>query len=176
MASNQNAGAAEANEAARETPRTTRRTVTVACKLPHGLCIRDHAETIVHENVMGGGSREVKVFRPIGAKIYIKGTLRRGAEIVGGYAITENVDAGVFERWLAWNAESSAVRNGMIFAHEKRDRVEGWAKELVARKSGLEPLDTQMVRRGERVVIADSRVAAAGAGQVIDGKVEPAAA
>lgn len=159
------------NEAA---PRTTRASVFVACKLPHGIVIRDHVEGTAREPVLGGGVREVPVFRPVGAKIFIKGPLRPQTDIVGGYAITENIDAGVFERWMAWNKDSVAVLNKMIFGHEDRDRVEGWAKEHAGLKSGLEALDVSMVRRNERMTIADSRVAMAGASNVIDGKVDAA--
>ena len=72
-------------------------TVTVACKLPHGIIIRDRIESSVNENILGGGTRKVKVFRPTGPRIRIKGptvpsVFIRHVEVVGGYAITEGVE------------------------------------------------------------------------------------
>lgn len=158
---------------------STRKTVTVACKLPHGVVIRDHTEGAVHENVMGGGSRKVKVYRPIGPKIRIKGptvpvAFVRLVEVVGGYAITSGIDADVFGRWMSWNKDAPFVRNLLIYGHEDRDHVLGWAREHGAVKSGVEPLDVTMKSENGRQVYRDERINRAGAEQVVDGKVEAA--
>jgi hypothetical protein len=155
---------------------TTRKTVVVACKLPHGIKIRDYEESVAHENVMGGGSRKVKVFRPIGPVIRIKGPqvpkeFIRLVEVVGGYAITEGVDAEVFGRWMRWNADMPAVENLLIFGGEKRDEVLGLARERANIRSGLEPLDVSMKSENGRMVYKDERVIRAGADQVVDDKV-----
>lgn len=155
---------------------TTRKTVVVACKLPHGIKIRDYEEGVTHENVMGGGTRKVKVFRPIGPVIRIKGPqvpteFIRLVEVVGGYAITEGVDAEVFGRWMRWNADMPAVANLLIFGAEKRDEVLSLARERTGIKSGLESLDVSMRSENGRMVYKDERVIRAGAEQVVDDKV-----
>lgn len=158
---------------------TTRKTVTVACKLPHGVVIRDFAEGVTHENVMGGGTRKVKVFRPVGRRIRIKGPqvptpFLRLVEIVGGYAITDGVDANIFGRWMNWNSDSTAVTSELIFGHEDRDRVIGMAKERSGVKSGVEPLDVAMVQKEGRWVYQDERITRSGADAVMDNKVDQA--
>lgn len=151
-------------------------TVTVACKLPHGIVIRDYVKGSFNENVMGGGTREVDVFRPVGPKIRIKGptvpaAFVRSVEVIGGYAITEGVPADVFARWIDWNKDAPAVRNDLIFGHENRGRVVAWAKEHASAKSGVEPLDVSMKSQNGRMVYSDERVTRAGADQVVDDKV-----
>lgn len=159
---------------------TTRTTVTVACKMPHGVMIRDFAETKFMVDVLGGGKRPEKVFRPVGRPIRIKGPVVpaqfiRLVEVVGGYAITEGVDAQVFARWIDANEEAPFVTNKLIYGHEDGARVRAWAKEHAAIKSGMEPLDVSMRSEKGRMIYNDQRVAIAGADAVIDGALELAA-
>lgn len=158
---------------------TTRKTVTVACKLPHGVVIRDHQKGVVHDPVLGGGTRKVDVYRSVGPKIRIKGPVVppafiRLVEVVGGYAITSGIDADVFVRWMNWNRDAPFVQNLLIYGHEDRDHVLGWAREHGAVKSGVEPLDVTMKSEKGRMVYGDDRINRAGAEQVVDGKVEAA--
>lgn len=156
---------------------TSRRTATVACKMPHGIVIRDHDEATVHENVMGGGTRKVKVFRPVGRPIRIKGPVVpdqfiRLVEVVGGYAITDGVDLDLFKRWMNWNREAAFVTNLLIYGDEDGARVRAWAREHASVKSGMEPLDVTMRSEAGRMVYNDERVRAAGADQVVDDKLQ----
>lgn len=158
---------------------TARKTVTVACKLPHGVVIRDFTKTVQHENVMGGGSRRIDVYRPVGKRIRIKGPqvptpFLRLVEIAGGYAITDGVDAEIFQRWMNWNKDSQAVVGELIFGYEDRDRVIGMARERANVKSGVEPLDVTMIHQNGRMVFKDERIARSGADVVMDNKVEEA--
>jgi len=168
---------AEALKAAEEATST----VYVACKLPHGIVIRDFVEGIAHEPVLGGGTRKVKVHRAVGKRIRIKGPVVpqefiRMVEVHGGYAITEGVPADVWRRWIEWNKDSDFVRNNMIYGHETKDRLIGWAKERAALKSGTEPLDVSMKRNDDgEMVFKDQRIMAV-APQVVDGQLEPTAA
>lgn len=153
--------------------------VTVACKLPHGIVIRDFVESTEHEPVLGGGTRKVKVFRPVGRRIRIKGPTVPGpfirrVEVVGGYAISEGIPADVFQRWIDWNKDSAMVRNQLIYGHENGDRVRDWAKDRDSLRSGMEPIDVRMKSDAGRMVYADERIARAGADQVVDGKYEAA--
>ena len=124
-------------------------TVTVACKLPMGIVIREEVERTEKELVMGGGVRDVKVYRPTGKMATIRGCsipVQRDPNadyppIVGGAALTFGVDADLWAKWFASNKESDLVRNGLVYAHEKQEMVRGHAKEHAAQKSGLEPLN-----------------------------------
>lgn len=144
------------------------RVVTVACKLPHGIKIRDHVERTEFENVMGGGTRKVKRWRPMGKIYRIKGPnvplqFLRLIEVVGGYAITTGIPLNIFERWLEWNKGSAMVRNHLIFGGENRDDVIAKAKEYESSKTGVEPLDTRMKKNSEdRLVFVDERMRTAG--------------
>ena len=156
-------------------------TVTVACKLPHGIIIRDRIESSVNENILGGGTRKVKVFRPTGPLIRIKGptvpsVFIRHVEVVGGYAITEGVDAKIFKQFMKDNQDSPFVRNFLIYGDESRDKVLGWAKERAEIKSGVEALDVSLTVKEGRQVFKDERIARSGADQVTDGKLEAAVA
>lgn len=142
---------------------TARNVVTVACKLPHGLMIRDFSEHVGHENVLGGGTRKVKTFRPTGRSIRIKGPVVpevfiRLVEVVGGYAITEGVDAAIFNRWLVANKDSLFITNQMVYGHEDGAHVRGWAKEREGVKSNMEPLDVNLKSEQGRMVYGDPRV------------------
>jgi len=150
-------------EKTNEAALTSRKVVTVACKLPHGLIIRDHSEHIGHENVLGGGTRKVKMFRPTGTPIRIKGPVVpdvfvRLVEVVGGYAITEGVDAEVFGRWLSWNKESAFVVNKMVFGHEDGAYLRAWAKEHSSTRSGMEAIDVTLKSEQGKLVYVDPRV------------------
>lgn len=72
-------------------------TVTVACKIANGIRIGDG--TII----LG--------FGPLTAD-------RRFDLLVGGYALTPNVDAEAWHKWEKMNADSDAVKKQMVFADE----------------------------------------------------------
>jgi hypothetical protein len=119
--------------------------VTVACKLPHGLLLRNFRMVEVHETVPGGFAT-VKRAEQIGATIKINGTAFPFGQIpryqiVGGYALTPNVDADMFAKWLTDNADSDIVKNNLIGAFQNNALARDWAKEHRALKNGLEPLN-----------------------------------
>ena len=107
--------------------------------------------------------REVKRAVKVGEPVTICGcAVYRGpgdpppvAPIVGGYALTHNVDADFFSTWLEQNKDSDLVRNRLVFAHAKPDLATGQAKEQAEVRSGLEPL--AVPASGEKV--KDPRVA-----------------
>ena len=120
-------------------------TTTVACKIPNGLWLRVFDQIEQHEPVMGGGTRPVKKAILRGEPVRVHGPATPFGEapkclIVGGYAHTPNVDADFFAKWLEQNADHDAVKNGLIFASEKRGYVEGESKASESRRSGLEPI------------------------------------
>jgi len=123
-------------------------TVTVACRLPHGLVLRAYKEFTVHEPVMGVGTREVKVFRATGEQFIIKGFShpQNGAPkalMEGGYALTPGVPKDLWEHWKSLHGNSMMVKNGLIFAHAKTENTQAEAKEKKDVKSNLERLDPE---------------------------------
>ncbi|KAA0117874.1 hypothetical protein CIW48_27115 [Methylobacterium sp. P1-11] len=140
-------------------------TVTVACKLPHGLVLQEQRMTKRTEPVMGGGYREFEQAERFGKKIMLAGSARpvnpegevEFAPMVGGYGLTPNVDKDFFERWLAQNAELDAVKNGFIFAAERDDTVKGRAREGKAGPCGLEPINPRNLPAEFQAVKPDER-------------------
>ncbi|MGJ2639847.1 hypothetical protein ACR8HR_23120, partial [Salmonella enterica subsp. enterica serovar Paratyphi A] len=49
------------------------KTVTVACRLPHGLVLQLQRQSSRPEPVMGGGSRDVPVWEKVGDTITLNG-------------------------------------------------------------------------------------------------------
>jgi hypothetical protein len=128
-------------------------TVAVACKLPHGLVMRVFDMVETQEPVMGGGYRAIKVARERAKRVTLEGwshpqNMAPNSQIVGGFALTPNVDKEFWDAWLAQNAELDAVRNGLIFAHEKTMSLEAEARDKTTLKSGLERLDPNKLPRG----------------------------
>ena len=91
-------------------------TVTVGCKLPHGL----------HLDING-------------KRVTLAGT--NASSVIGGHGITENVDKEFFDKWMSLNKDSAAVKNGLIFSNEKTQNVKAEAKEKKGNKNGFEGLD-----------------------------------
>jgi hypothetical protein len=133
--------------------RTAGDKVIVACKMPHGLILRVFRMEKTYEPVMGGGTREVDIARVYGTAVRIRGnTFPYGTvpnwQIVGGFAITPNVDKNFWDEWLEQNRELLAVKNRLIFAMPQLDSVVDEAKQMASLKSGLEPLDPQNLPKG----------------------------
>lgn len=130
-------------------------TVTVACKLPHGLVLRLYTMIEVSEPTAGGSFRKAKRAQVIGEQVVVKGYITRfdrrkdpaPAAQGSSYALTHGVNADFFNKWLEQNADLDAVKNNLIWAHSV-DMVEGFVKEHEKQKSGLEPIDPENLPRG----------------------------
>lgn len=143
-------------------PRTTELpsagTVTVACNHPPGLLL--HLDEMVEQDVpvLGGGTKTVKVARRVGPEVKINGpAVPHGVApkfvIVGatrapdgslgrdGYALTPNVDAEFFRKWMEQNKDTALVQNRVIYALEKDADAKAWATDNKDARSGLEPLN-----------------------------------
>lgn len=92
-------------------------TVTIGCKLPHGIIM------------------EVEGAKPVVINGWNK-NLIEGA----GHGLTENVPAALWEAWRKLHAESNLVKGGFIFAHEKSERVKEKATSRKGNKSGHEQM------------------------------------
>ncbi len=118
-------------------------TVTVASKLPHGLVLQLQ-EDMKLTQMFNGEPRDVIVKARVGECVVLKGfAYPVGApppvQLAGGYALTPNVPAEFWAKWLAQNAEHPAVKGGFVFAHEKADAAAGQARERKDVLSGFEP-------------------------------------
>lgn len=124
-------------------------TVTVACKLPHGLRLRIQAERETTVPVMGGGMQSVKQWVPTGDEVVLKGVAHEfgkspNAPIAeGGFALTTGVNAEFFAKWMEQNKETEIVRQGLVFASGDAASVSDQAKDHAEVRSGLEPLDPE---------------------------------
>lgn len=129
-------------------------TVTVGCKLPHGLELRLFRMEKVQHPVMGGGFREVEEAREIGGKrVVINGwshpqNAAPRAQMAHGTALTMGVDKEFFDKWMEQNREHAAVKNGLIFCAEKDGNVFAEAKAKEKVRSGLERLDPDHLPKG----------------------------
>lgn len=128
-------------------------TVTVACKLPHGLILRLFDMLDHDEPVMGGGMRTVKKAVPRLETVTLKGYAvpfgkMPDVPVAGGYALTTGVDAEFWDAWLEQNKTTDLVKNNLVFAAERQDTAQGRAREQDEIRNGLEPLDPEKPMKG----------------------------
>jgi hypothetical protein len=121
-------------------------TVTVACKLPHGLVLRIHEPVETEIPVMGGGVKVERHFKPTGREFTVAGNAHPQNEapiapIASGFALTHGVPKDLWDKWLEQNRLLPAVVNGLIFAHEHSAKSRDEAKEKIGVKSGLERIN-----------------------------------
>jgi hypothetical protein len=102
-------------------------TITVGCKLPNGLDMRI-GDTIVS----------------------LKGFMR-GANIIGGYGITENVDEAFFDEWLKRHAHLKVVQDVLVFKQPNIKEAAAQAKDTAKKKSGLEQIDPKEEKEVEKL-------------------------
>lgn len=106
---------------ARNDTKRSATTVTVACKLPQGLRIR-------LEN---------------GPEVVLAGANSPWA--IGGYGLTQDVDADVWEAIKVQHSEHPAFVNGFIFANSEHASVVDQLTDEKARKGGFEAIDPKEV-------------------------------
>ncbi len=126
-------------------------TVTVACKLPHGLMLEVHGEGVLKGafDRAKDNPKDGVTALPPGERIHVKGFARPvgvdlsedAPQVVGGFALTQGVPADFWAKWLAENKDASFVKAGLIFAHEKAGSVIGEAREKKAIRSGFEGMN-----------------------------------
>ena len=128
-------------------------TVTVACRLPHGIWLKIFRTEDWEEPVMGGGFRkttravELPEHRVLIGGVAAPFGMSPASPMSFGYALTHNVPAAVWDKWLEDNKTSDIVQKRLIFAFSKDADVIAATKENEGRKSGLEPLDPQNLPR-----------------------------
>lgn len=122
-----------------------RDTVTIACKLPHGIVLRAF-RLVETQEVTPQGSRTIKKaerlpgeFTIHGNSVPENGPSRQRIEF--GFALTPGCPKDLWERWLEANKDSPMVQNGLIFAHGSERSAVAEAREKEAVRSGFERLD-----------------------------------
>jgi hypothetical protein len=142
---------------------TTGDTVTVACKLPHGVILRVFEWEEFDEPMRDGTIRRGRRGRPIDDQQFtIRGTWVGSAGqayhahnsavaelLPGGFALTQGVPKELWDLWHEQNRHSALVKNKIIFAHATHTTMQTEAAGFRDVKSGLEPLDP--ARPGERM-------------------------
>lgn len=99
-------------------------TVTVGCKLLHGVKLRLSDGT----DVLLRGARQAPGF-----------DMRTGEGAPGSVGLTE-IDASVWEQVQKEYERWPMLKNGMVFADAKKAKVLGQAKDTAEQKTGLEPI------------------------------------
>jgi hypothetical protein len=116
-------------------------TVTVGCKLPHGLML-----DITEEGKAG------RRFR-------IKGS--NSAGIIGGFGLTPGVPKDLWDAWHKKHEQLEFVRNGLVFAYDKTGDASARAKEVGGDlSSGLDPIDPNKKRNKIETLKTEDTVAA----------------
>jgi hypothetical protein len=121
-------------------------TVTIGCRLPCGYVMEVWGMEEVAEPLLGGGSRIVKRAVSLNRRVKINGSARQVGkdsphEIRNAAGLTHGVDADLWAAWLAQHQDDDLVKNNIIFASTKGIDVEAKAKEVIAEKTGFEPID-----------------------------------
>lgn len=123
--------------------------VTVACKVPTGVVLQLCKKTIWMEDTPSGARERVR-FDPFGETYTVQGpatavgSTPRGYKaplVAGGYALTPNIPADFFAKWMEQHELNPIVKNKMIFAHGSKADTIKEAHELKFTRSGFEPLD-----------------------------------
>lgn len=128
-------------------------TVTVACKLPHGLVLRLFDMVDGYDPQRDGTNHRVKRAETRPGTVVIRGYLPKydvalpPAAQGSNFALTYGVDKEFFDEWMRQNKEHDAVINNLIFAHVTVDGATKQAKEMEGdTRSGLEPIDTSKLK------------------------------
>jgi len=94
------------------------RTITIGCKLPHGLIIEHPADP---------------------AKTVILAGLNR-AQIIGATYATTEVDGDFWDSWKAANKDAPYLESGAVFEGKSAADVAAIAKETAKRTTGFEAM------------------------------------
>lgn len=127
-------------------------TVTIACKLPHGLVLRAFVvrET---EEVTPQGSRTIKKAEQIPGEFVVLGnSFPEGGAPRGrmefGFALTPGCPKQLWDKWHHDNKANPMVTNGLVFANSSDRSAIAEAREKENERSGFERLDPTKLPKG----------------------------
>lgn len=124
-------------------------TITIGCKLPNGIILKIFEMKSKSEAVMGGGMRDVLMAHDTGKSIKLNGNsfdqLKGPGDVQivkgTGFALTMGVDKALWDAWYKMNSDCDLIKNGLIFAQEKKENVSANAKDHKSVVSGFERLN-----------------------------------
>jgi hypothetical protein len=119
----------------RDAPSRSGGKIAVGCKLPHGLVIQPERL----DEVRGVDGAVHRAYVPHGEPVTLAGA--NSSNVIGGYGITENVDADMFNAWMDSHKSYTPVVQGLIFAQPTANSAKDQAKDQADVKSGFEGLD-----------------------------------
>ena len=107
-------------------------TVSVGCKLPHGLIFDLNGKRYTFAGV--------------------KSTLaaKMGITVDAPWGVTHGVDASVWEEFKKQFKDVDFMKKGLVFANEKAIAIEAYIKESAGMKSGFEGLTEADMRRSSK--------------------------
>jgi hypothetical protein len=135
----------------RAAPRASGATVTVGCKVGLGMYLQLQNRREETEDTPGGTRKRV-YHDKVGVRYHVAGPERpRGSPpagykmpiVVSGAALTSNIPADFWDKWLEQNKDAPYVTGGFVFAHSRRSDVADEAREKVGLTTGLEPLNPE---------------------------------
>lgn len=120
-------------------------------------------EKITNRVVGQFGTAEEVSYRPHGKTYVIRGTAFPNGKLPkgfpkaptlieddnGGYALTKNIPADFWAKWLEQNRDTDMVKNGMIKAQTDLDSLADDAAEHAKSSSGLGPINPEQDRDGK---------------------------
>lgn len=120
-------------------------TVSIACKLPHGLILQLQRKKTIAEPTPTAPDRTVEISERFGPTYTIKG-FANGAKdpdvmVIGHFAINNGIPADFAAKWFEQNDEHPAVVGGFIYLHKSASGATGYAREHAKMLSGFEPAD-----------------------------------
>lgn len=102
--------------------------VTVGCKLPNGLYLDLREENgVIRQRYRANGFNHPNA--------------------IAGFGLTK-IPKDHWDEWVTVNAELDAVKNGVIFAHEKAKNTKAQAKDTQNIKAGAERLNPDVPLKG----------------------------
>lgn len=137
-------------------------TVTVACKLPHGLQLQLQTKTNVKIVTRDGGQQDAVQWAKDGVTYTVHGTAIAKGEIprykmVAGYALTPGIPKNFWDAWWDQNQSAPYCKQNLIFAYESLDRVRGTAKDNREVRTGQEPLNSDIKADPRQALLKSNR-------------------
>lgn len=124
-------------------------TVSVYCRLPHGIWMQAQEEQSYSEQTPSG-VRSAKRFAPVGERVRIEGNAKgRGVDsdktehkrIIAGFAVTDGVPADLWRKWKAQNVGLEALIRGDIYAVAKAGDAAAKRDDADKVPTGLDPIN-----------------------------------
>lgn len=135
-------------------------TVTVACKMPHGLILRlfefvETTQAAPSGHVVVKEARErVNPGTDQPSRVKIQGYLNREMSRMltpsqaPSWVLTEAVDKGFWDEWTKQNKDFDPFVNGLIFAAPNAAAAHREIANRMAMRNGFEPVDPSNMPKG----------------------------